>query len=282
MNIISYSELFGKTSYNLFFDRVGREITDIGYDDFAFVAPQKTARVQGHYTLHYVLAGKGNVFIGEKNYEISAGEGFVLPSGIPICYYPDENDPWKYVWFGVDGEFSRLLDAAGFSDVNVIFSPKNAEETKKALAQMILRIKGDSLSDYLFAKSVFLRLLSDLTEGGHSCERNLLPPHRAVIAEVLSLIEKNYANPLLSVDMLCQIVHVSHSYLCKVFLRETGFTMRQVITNKRLSEAKKLLSCGKSIRDTAEAVGYRDIIHFSKEFRKYTGTPPGTFRKGNK
>ncbi len=276
--VISYSDLFGKTSYNLFFDRVGREITDIGYDDFSVVAPQTLPRVQGHSTLHYILEGKGEVFIGDTRFELGAGEGFVLPSGVQICYYPKKEDPWRYVWFGVDGEFSRLLGEAGFSDTAAIFRPSDTEETAKLLADMILRVRGDSLSDYLYAKSVFLRLLSDLTVELDVRERDLPPPHRAVIGEIMSLIEQNYASPSLSVDMLCRIVHISHSYLCKIFLRETGFTMRQVITNKRLAEAKKRLSDGMGIRETAEAVGYRDIIHFSKEFRKYTGMPPGAYR----
>ena len=276
---MSYSEKFGKTSYNLFFDRVGREITDIGYDDFEVVLPQKSPRVQGHYTLHYVLEGEGRVQIEDRCYDVHSGMGFVLPSGIPIFYYPLEKEPWKYIWFGLDGEFARLLEEAGFTDDSVLFYPTHREAVEELLCEMILHVKGDSFSDYLYVKSVFLRLLSDLTENRDSCERGILPPHRAVIAEVLSLIEQNYANPSLSVDMLCRIVHISHSYLCKVFLRETGFTMRQVIINKRIAEAKKLLQAGVGIRETAEAVGYRDMIHFSKEFRRYIGMPPGMFRE---
>ncbi len=71
------------------------------------------------------------------------------------CYYPKKEEPWRYIWFGVDGEFSRLLDEAGFSDKSAVFRPSNTEETAKLLADMILRVKGDSLSDYLYAKSVF-------------------------------------------------------------------------------------------------------------------------------
>ncbi len=218
------------------------------------------------------------MFLGERHFSLMAGEGFVLPSGVQINYYPNSKNPWRYIWFGVDGDFTRLLNEVGFTDKEAIFHPSDTEGTAKLLSDMILRVKGDSLSDYLYTKSVFLRLLSDLTERNESCERVLPPPHRAVIGEVMSLIEQNYSNSSLSVDMLCRIVHISHSYLCKIFLRETGFTMRQIITNKRLAEAKKRLSDGMGIRETAEAVGYRDIIHFSKEFRKYTGVPPGTFR----
>jgi len=219
------------------------------------------------------------VQVSEYRFTVSAGEGFVLPAGVSICYYPDEEKPWRYIWFGADGAFAELLRKLGFSDQAPLFRPENFEATAELLSEMILRVKGDSLSDYLYVKSVFLRLLSNIAESTEEKEHFSPPPHRAIISEVLSLIEQNYDNPSLSVDMLCGIVHVSHSYLCKIFLRETGFTMRQAIINKRLWEAKKLLSAGKGIRETAEAVGYRDMIHFAKEFKKFTGSAPGAFRR---
>ncbi len=279
MLVISYSDKLGKTSFNLFFNRPDNEITDVGFDDFHVLSPLKETRLLPHYTLHYVLEGSGTLCVGGETYTVNAGWGFVLPSQTPISYYPSEEDAWSYIWFGIDGSFAQLLSTVGFSESNPLFRPSKPKETADALCTMIQRVKSDTFSEYLYAKSVFLRILSDITAKKEREEASLAPPHRAIISEVLSLIEANYRNPALSVEMLCSIVHISHSYLCKVFLRETGMTMRRAIINQRMRAAKILLSEGRSLREAAESSGYRDIIHFAKEFRRYTGFPPGAFRK---
>lgn len=277
--VISYASKFGKSSFHLFFNRTDNGIVDIGFDDFHTVPPLLEPRALSHCSLHYVLEGRGTVRIEEKEYSVSAGWMFLLPPEIPVAYYPDEEKPWSYIWFGLDGSFAQLLSDVGFSLEAPLFRPSRPKETADVLSSMIQRVKSDTLSEYLYAKSVFMRIVSDIAA---KREKELPPtavPHRAIITEVLALIEANYRNPALSVEMLCSIVHVSHSYLCKVFLRETGITMRRAIINQRMKAAKVLLTGGKTLRDAAEACGYRDMIHFAKEFRRYTGYSPGEFRK---
>ena len=277
MCVISYSNKLGKSSFRLFFCRKDN-IIDIGFDDFHTVQPSFYPRAQTHDSLHYVLEGRGTIVIGDKTYTAQQGWAFVLPAGVPINYYPDEENPWSYAWFGVEGSLSQLLSEVGFSEEAPLFRMPKQKEIGDLLSTMIQRSKNDTLSEYLFAKSTFLRIISEIAAKKET-DKPSSSPHRAIISEVLSLIEANYRNPTLSVEMLCSIVHVSHSYLCKVFLKETGMTMRRAIINQRMRAAKKLLSDGKNPREAAELCGYRDIIHFAKEFRRYTGDPPGTFRK---
>ena len=263
----------------MFFNRTDNGITDIGFDDFHYIEPLLTPRVQAHYALHYVLEGQGTLHIEDKEFSVSAGWMFLLPAGVPVTYYPDAENPWSYIWFGLEGSFAQLLSEIGCSIESPLFRPTKPKEIADLLLSMIQRVKGDTLSEYLYAKSVFLRIASDIAAKKEKEKTPAAPAHRAIISEVLMLIEANYRNPTLSVEMICSIVHVSHSYLCKVFLRETGMTMRRAIIQQRMKAAKVLLTNGKNLRDTAEACGYRDMIHFAKEFRRYTGESPGSFRK---
>ena len=262
----------------MFFNRTDTSIVDIGFDDFRTVTPLYEPRILPHHTLHYVLEGRGTLTIGDKEYTVSPGWVFVLPAGISVSYYPDVKNPWSYVWFGFEGSLSQTVTEVGFNEDAPLFRMPKPKEITDLITAMVHRVKGDSLSEYLFVKSVFLRLISDIAAKKET-EKPLASPHRAIISEVLSLIEANYRSPALSVEMICSIVHVSHSYLCKVFLRETGMTMRRAIINQRMRVAKILLSEGKTLREAAEMCGYRDIIHFAKEFRRYAGDPPGAFRK---
>ena len=102
--------------------------------------------------------------------------------------------------------------------------------------------------------------------------------YHAAVNELLCLIDANYNNPSLSVSTLCDIVHLSHSYLCKIFPRVTGHTIKQAIIDRRMTSARLLLSEGKGVKEAAERSGYSDVVHFSKEFLRYFGVTPGKYR----
>ena len=147
---MSYADKLEKNSFRLFFNRTDNGITDIGFDDFHYIEPLLTPRVQAHYALHYVLEGQGTVRIEETDFTVSAGWMFLLPAGVPISYYPDPENPWSYIWFGLEGSFAQLLNEIGFSTETPLFRPSKPKETSDLLLSMIQRVRSDTLSEYLF------------------------------------------------------------------------------------------------------------------------------------
>ena len=146
----------------MFFNRTDTSIVDIGFDDFRTVTPLYEPRVLPHHTLHYVLEGRGTLTIGDKEYTVSPGWVFVLPAGISVSYYPDVKNPWSYVWFGFEGSLSQMVTEVGFNEDAPLFRMPKPKEITDLISTMVHRVKGDSLSEYLFVKSVFLRLISDI------------------------------------------------------------------------------------------------------------------------
>ena len=77
---------------------------------------------------------------------------------------------------------------------------------------------------------------------------------------------------------------VHPSYLSRRFKEETGQTISSYIREKRIMEARWMLSQTKeSITDIALSLGFEDINYFSKIFRKERGLSPSEYRrsKGN-
>ncbi len=264
-------------SFGQFFSHREQAITDIGYDDFTVVKPLLIPRFQAHSTLHFVLSGEGRLELGERAYSLSAGQVFFVPPGLAFRYYPVVGKEWSYIWFGVSEAGEYWLRECGFSVEAPVRAVQREEETAEHLLRMIADCRGDTVADYLRAKAVFFSLLADLVPP-RAARTTLPPPHSAVTDAIISLIETNYKNPALTVEMLCRIVHVSHPYLCKLFHRETGKTVKGAIIERRMTEARRLLREGERVTDVAEAVGYGDSIHFSKEFHRRHNLSPMAYR----
>jgi two-component system response regulator YesN len=90
-----------------------------------------------------------------------------------------------------------------------------------------------------------------------------------------TFIAERYADPGLSVEALCDHLHLSPAYFSTLFKRETGVSFVQFLTDTRLSQAVKLLSTTQlKTYEIAERVGYIDPNYFSYVFKKKFGVSP--------
>ena len=100
------------------------------------------------------------------------------------------------------------------------------------------------------------------------------------IKPAIDYIEKHYNDPELNNLALAQAAGISEVYIRKVFNNVFGVTPARYITSIRMEKAKPLLIGGEiSISEVAEAVGYNNIYHFSKAFKRVTGVTPTAYSK---
>jgi AraC-like DNA-binding protein len=100
-----------------------------------------------------------------------------------------------------------------------------------------------------------------------------------VILEVVEYLNVNY-NENISLEELARKFHFSSYYLARKFKEETGFTINQYITTRRMGEAEKLLTyTDMSIAEISFEIGYDNINHFYATFKKYTGLAPGKLKE---
>lgn len=93
------------------------------------------------------------------------------------------------------------------------------------------------------------------------------------------LIQENYADSKLSVEMLCQHLNVSAAYFSTVFKKETGQSFVMYLTNVRMEAALELLNNTKDKTYViADKVGYTEPNYFSYVFRKKYGISPTKYR----
>jgi len=93
-------------------------------------------------------------------------------------------------------------------------------------------------------------------------------------------IEKNYRNPDLNLNMLCDYLSLSVSYFSMVFKNSTGETFVEALTRTRIEKAKKILEgTNAKAYEAATQVGYNDPHYFGTTFKKFTGMTPMEYAK---
>lgn len=74
-------------------------------------------------------------------------------------------------------------------------------------------------------------------------------------------------------------VYVSQWHLSKLINRHTSQSFLELLNEMRIERAKLLLADPSlRVHSIAEQVGYNDVAHFSKSFKKITGKNPGEYR----
>lgn len=99
-----------------------------------------------------------------------------------------------------------------------------------------------------------------------------------IVKNALAYIEENYKEKLKLVDV-ADNVYVSQWHLSKLLNKYTGQNFSELLNNVRMEQAKKLLE-NPSLRigDIAEEVGFLDMAHFSRVFKKQVGVSANEYR----
>lgn len=122
----------------------------------------------------------------------------------------------------------------------------------------------------------FVRLCEAYMSGGG--ER---AAYSAYVSRALDFIDANYAGDI-SVAMVAEAAGVSPDYLTRQFRMVTGVTPVEYVRRYRFARAMELLQSGESVTDAAEKVGFHNLCHFSREFKKAMGMTPTQFKSGDR
>jgi AraC-like DNA-binding protein len=99
-----------------------------------------------------------------------------------------------------------------------------------------------------------------------------------LLAEVFEVIERRYGGPLSLRDVAAE-VRLSAGHLTTAVRRKTGRTVQDWITERRMSEARRLLvETDLPLGEVGRRVGYPDGGYFARVFRREHGVAPRDWR----
>lgn len=225
---------------------------------------------------HFVISGKGKLYINDKCYEISSGQGFLIPANVKSYYEADKDDPWHYIWIHVGGaKLAEMWYLAGIGIDQPIFTPSERPDIAVSILNNMIKMRDDEL--YCIGK--IYELFSYITNKSQTRISKVVSPQLEYVKKTIKFIQLKYSNHL-RIDDISNACGLNRSYLSRLFKDATGSSIQQYLVTYRMKIAATLIKeTTQSIQDISLAVGYSDIFTFSKAFKKYYNVSPSDFRK---
>ena len=228
------------------------------------------------------ISGKVTYHIEGKAYHLKPRDILLVSQGAIHKPEIDPSVPYeRYIFWIRDDlscqELNTCFQKANDRSFNLVRADSALQEHLKDLLPEIeqtLQNKhfGDTvLRNALFTQfmiyinRIFLRTSSSPDKKAYSSDTQ--------VEQLLKYINRNLSENL-SIDQLANRFFFSKYHMMRKFKNETGYTIHNYITSKRLLMARSLISQGMPVMKAAQASGFHDYTTFVRAYKKQFGKAP--------
>ena len=109
-------------------------------------------------------------------------------------------------------------------------------------------------------------------------KKHSMKNYSMMVQKAITLIDSDLTADL-SLHKQAELLNVNASYLSSLFKKETGVTLTEYVSKKRIDHAAFLLtSTNMQIQAIAQHCGIFDVNYFTKTFKKIIGCTPKEYR----
>ncbi len=165
-------------------------------------------------------------------------------------------------------DFDYAKEAISLGVTRFLLKPSKHDEIEEAITAMTAKLRQ------------FEHINAEPDVEDPEDENEILenPASSFIVNNALKFIRDNYKEKLKLVDVADHI-YVSQWHLSKLLNKHTGKSFSEILNGIRIEKAKELLKDpAYRIVDIAEAVGFLDLAHFSRVFKKTCGISANDYR----
>jgi AraC family transcriptional activator of pobA len=275
--------------------RLGRALSPGGL-------PQGHAHSHDFLVLAYFERGGGSMWLGDKEWQIEAGDVYLIAPGEVVgvgddargleeaegwgVFFPPEvlgsQAPGAFLsWRAHPLLFPFVRGAAGGAQ-RLKVPPADRTSWSERLSALELEL-GQRHDGYREAVLSHLTLLLvGLSRLAADVVGDLRLKDETLLAEVFGFIEDRYHEHI-SLRDVARAVSLSRGHLTTVVRRKTGRTVQEWIAERRMAEARRLLvETDLSVEEVGRRVGYVDAGYFVRSFRRTHGATPLAWRRAGR
>lgn len=236
-----------------------------------------------HDQFFYNTRGNGILKIDDEEYELPEKSGFMIPAGVPHEYYP-LGDVWDIRWMVPYGH--ALPDL--YKQMNItkaqVWNIADTKPLDMIMSHMHYELIHDARYGIYSASAMvydfiieFKRqiLRAENTKTDETESEKVYGKHIMLLKDYISY---HYMQTI-TLQELCDIVHVSPQHLCRIFKTMTGRRPMEYILQVRIEHAKELLSDTEyTVGNISYWCGFENFNYFCKVFKEIENMTPSEYR----
>jgi AraC-like DNA-binding protein len=233
-----------------------------------------------HNGLCIGLVEKGERIVEQRGMQAVVPEGslFVINPGVSHRCKPRHAEH-SYLVFCIDQDrvkktvsrlFGRKMPAPHFTSICI-----DDRRMRMKMNRLFLLMK-EMGTVFEIEAALNTLLIKLIMHAGEFSAPAISASHNTAVKRACTFIDSNYTHNFTLKD-LSKAAHLSPYHLQRLFLEEKGVSPHEYSMQQKIKKARELLSKGHSIAGVAFDLGFADQSHFTRSFKKATGTTPGAF-----
>jgi AraC family transcriptional regulator, arabinose operon regulatory protein len=193
-------------------------------------------------------------------------------------YYGNLTHRFTHTWVLCDGTLIRKLIRVNRLPVGQPIACADPTLIERCLLAVHAEISRPDRPDPIIVGNLLENFLRETARSLRTASGPPTPPHE--LLEARHYLESQYDQPI-TLQTLAARAHLSVSHFSCLFHHHFGAPPIDYLIRHRLHQAAYLLrDRNLKVSEVARRVGYHDLYHFSRIFKKHFGLSPRAMRKG--
>ena len=189
-------------------------------------------------------------------------------------------EPLTHDWMHMTGDVARSLENAGLR-LNTLYTLGNGQFVTAILREIEFELLANPGENSQLLQLKYQELLIKLARAVNreipdsEIKPTVKAQMRQVRSHIFSRLDHNW-----TVQEMAELAYISASRFHTVYRTVFGISPMDDLIHARIDMAKnRLCNSDESVGALASELGYRNVTHFCRQFKKITGVTPLEFRK---
>jgi len=241
------------------------------------------------YEIYYLVSGERRYFIKDRTYHIITGDLVIINTN-ELHKTNQAGSPFhERIMLNFKKEFLKGWDESNTflsifnRGVNVLrLDPLQQSRIHELLLKIINECENQHEGFMEYSKALLMELLIQIFRYLQQTPRIIQDQSSETLEKIFEVVRylNDHYHEHLTLKTIKDRFFISPYHFSRTFKKITGFNFIEYLNSVRTREAQKLLKESKlSITEISAKVGFDNLTHFGRVFKKIAGVSPSYYRK---